>query len=77
MIAVAGASATIASDALMNPFDGTYIFQIPHNPLATIPQSSNNECKSTNLSFAQFSPALERFTKKKALTHFMFPTPQH
>lgn len=28
MIALAGASATIASDALMNPFDGVFSFSL-------------------------------------------------
>ena len=37
VIAAAGASATIASDAFMNPFDGTYLYlpyiAPPTNPL--------------------------------------------
>jgi hypothetical protein len=48
---MSGASATIASDALMNPFDGKRS-DLQGNqmegPTKPFQQSSNNECKSTD-----------------------------
>src|SRR6266576_3651172 len=54
--ALAGASATIASDALMNPFDGmvgllcAFVF-LTHLPY----QSLSNGCKYTSLNFVRLS----------------------
>jgi len=51
--ALAGASATIASDALMNPFDGAsgLHFLRKYDQTVIRLQSSSNECRCTNPNF--------------------------
>lgn len=61
--ALAGASATIASDALMNPFDGELsslsLLVIFSHPTPSCLQSSNKECRYINLSSVPSSPRCE------------------
>lgn len=87
--AASGASATIASDALMNPFDGMLTLQytparstrqdelsIGHKQTNTFSQSSNNGCKSTARLTPRYGNALAPSSALKVSQHFTSPIRQ-
>ena len=76
LLALSGACATIASDALMNPFDGKNTHACPW-AVTDLVKSSNSACKYTAPPTLRSRNVLAPFTAPKGFLHSTSPTPRH
>ena len=76
LLAFSGACATIASDALMNPFDGKDV-SLTSRTAADLLKLLNNACKYMAPHIPRSRNALASSTEPKVSQHSTSPTPQH